>query len=103
MKSFARLRLMGAMAMALGRAPAEAVQLMNAPRVPESPEKATVKTAEDLDVELPTKTEPTPTMISVPHAMQAILKAKHPQLNRKQRRQLAHRLQSNATKLRGRG
>lgn len=100
MRSFARLRLMGAMALVMGRAPAEALDLMNAPRIPESPpepEKATVRKAEDVEVEIP---KPAPTVISVPHAMQAILKAKHPNLNRKQRRQLAHRLQAHASKLR---
>lgn len=56
-----------------------------------------MKTADDLDVEIP---KPAPTMIRTDHAVQAILKAKHPNLNRKQRRQLAHRLQAHATKLR---
>jgi hypothetical protein len=92
--------MLAAFAVALGHAPKEVEDLMAAPRVPESPpdpEKATVRNAEDIEVEIP---KPAPTVISVPHAMQAILKAKHPNLNRKQRRQLAHRLQANATKQR---
>lgn len=55
------------------------------------------KTAADIEVELP---KSAPTVLRTDHAMHAIVKAKMPQLNRKQRRVMAARMQIHATKTR---
>lgn len=67
-----------------------------------------MKTAKDIEVELPKMVEvPVPerpteprTVLRTDHAMHAIVKAKMPQLNRKQRRKLAARMQKQATNAR---
>lgn len=90
-----RIRMLAAMAMLTGRTPQEAIALANMPPLlpglPEDPAKATtVKTADDLEVELP---ERAPTVLRTDHAAQAIIKAQHPTLNRNQRRRLLARMQ----------
>lgn len=94
-----RIRMLAAMAMLTGRTPQEAIALANMPPLlpgpPEDPTKATtMKTADDMEVELPQRA---PTVLRTDHAAQAILKAQHPTLNRKQRRRLLARLQIQQT------
>lgn len=97
-----RIRILAALATMTGRTPQEANALANMPPLlpepPEDPAKATtVKTAEDLEVELP---ERAPTVLRTDHAAQAIIKVQHPTLNRKQRRRLLARMQIQQTNTR---
>lgn len=92
-----RIRMLAALAGSLGRMPYEAEELAKAPLVPPTAPEPTLKTADELEVELPAGNT---TLIKTAHALQAIIKARNPALNRKQRRQLAHQLQARATNLR---
>ena len=98
-----RIAILAALASCMGHAPKEAQDILEGPRPTPPPDpkdpKATTrmqeKTAADIDVEVP---QAAPTMLRTDHAMHAIVKAKRPELNRQQRRQLAHRMQAVATK-----
>jgi hypothetical protein len=98
--------MLAAMAAVMGHAPQEAMDIFSAPRPPRDPPdpkdpKGTtrnMKTAQELEVEVP---QPPAVSLDTRHAMAAIIKAQQPKLNRKQRRQLAHRMQARATKARG--
>jgi hypothetical protein len=90
--------MLAAMAAVMGHTPQEAMDIFSAPRPPRDPpdpkDPKAMKTAADLEVEIP---QPAPVQLSAPHAMHAIIKAQHPKLNRKQRRQMANRMQAQET------
>lgn len=115
--------ILAALAVAMGSVPQEAQDIFNAPRPRDPPDPKdpkgtirTMKTAADIEVELPTVPGAKPgdevmltnsegvktkaTVLRVDHAMHAIIKAQKPDMNRKQRRQLAHRMQARQSQAR---